>query len=60
MDGDVFRADSRFALIQWETLLQNNTISHWVGTNLESALYFCVLLFLFWIKHNQTLQEKYN
>ena len=34
-----FRADSRFAPSQWETLLQNNTVSNWLGTNLESALY---------------------
>ena len=33
------RADSRFVPIQWETSLQNNTISHWLGANLESALY---------------------
>ena len=32
------RADSRFAPSQWETLLQSNTVSHWLGTNLESAL----------------------
>ena len=32
------RADSRFAPSQWETSLQSNTISHWLGTNLESAL----------------------
>ena len=33
------RADSRFAPSQWETSLQSNAISHWLGTNLESALY---------------------
>ena len=32
-----FRADSRHAPSQWETSLQSNTISHWLGTNLESA-----------------------
>ena len=32
------RADSRFAPSQWETSLQSNTISNWLGTNLESAL----------------------
>ena len=31
------RADSRLVPSQWETLLQSNTISHWLGTNLESA-----------------------
>ena len=33
------RFDSRFAPSQWETLLQSNTISHWLGANLESALW---------------------
>ena len=30
--------DSRFAPSQWETLLQSNDVSHWLGANLESAL----------------------
>ena len=29
------RADSRWAPNQWETSLQSNTVSHWIGTNLE-------------------------
>ena len=29
------RADPRPAIIQWETSLQCNTVSHWLGTNLE-------------------------
>ena len=29
-------ADSRFAPSQWETSLQKNTASHWLGANLES------------------------
>ena len=33
------RADSRLAPSQWETSLQRNSISHWLGANLESALY---------------------
>ena len=33
------RADSRFAPSQWEMSLQNNSISHWLGANLESALH---------------------
>ena len=33
------RADSRFAPSQWETSLQSNAVSHWLGTNLESALH---------------------
>ena len=32
------RADSRFAPSQWETTLLCNDVSHWLGTNLESAL----------------------
>ena len=32
------RADPRFVPSQWETLLQSNAVSHWLGTNLESAL----------------------
>ena len=32
------RADSRFVPSQWETSLQSNTISHWLGANLESAM----------------------
>ena len=31
----LFRADSRIAHSQWETLLQSNTVSHWLGANLE-------------------------
>ena len=32
------RADSRLAPSQWETSLQSNTVYHWLGANLESAL----------------------
>ena len=32
------RVDSRLAPSQWETVLQSNAVSHWLGTNLESAL----------------------
>ena len=39
--GTYIRAHSRFAPSQWETSLQSNTLSHWLGTNLESALYMC-------------------
>ena len=37
-----FRSDSRLAPSQWETALQSNAVSHWLGANLESALYLCV------------------
>ena len=33
-----FRADARFASSQWETALQSNAVSHWLGANLDSAL----------------------
>ena len=33
------RADSRFAPSQWETSLQSNAVSHWLGANLKSALW---------------------
>ena len=32
------RADSRLAPSQWETALQSNAVSYWLGANLESAL----------------------
>ena len=39
------RADSRFAPSQWETALLCNAVSHWLGTNLESALdWMCLVL----------------
>ena len=41
---DVFyyRADSRFVHSQWEMALLCNDISHWLGANLESALYYTI------------------
>ena len=35
---DSFRADSRLVPGHWETSLQSNAVSHWLGANLESAL----------------------
>ena len=32
-----FRADTRLAPSQWETSVQSNAVSHWLGANLESA-----------------------
>ena len=32
-------ADSRLALSQWESSIQSNTVSHWLGANFESALH---------------------
>ena len=40
------RADSRLAPSQWETSLQSNAVSHWLGANLESALKKPVAWFL--------------
>ena len=37
--GWYLRVDSRLAPSQWETSLQSNAVSHWLGANLESALY---------------------
>ena len=34
----IHRTDSRLAPSKWEMPLQSNAISHWLGTNLESAL----------------------
>ena len=36
------RADCRLAPSQWETSLQSNAVSHWLGANLESILYMDV------------------
>ena len=38
-DNFYSRADSRFASSQWETVLLCNDVSHWLGANLEPALY---------------------
>ena len=40
---NIFRVDSRLAPSQWETLLQSNAVSHWLGANLESTLYFAMI-----------------
>ena len=40
------RADSRLAPSQWETSLQSNVVSHWLGANLESAQQTLVRWFL--------------
>ena len=34
----LYRADSRFAPTEWGTVLLCSDFSHWLGTNLESAL----------------------
>ena len=53
------RADSRFVPSQWETALLCNDVSHWLGTNLESALpkdetYQCTIfewVAVTWLQH---------
>ena len=47
------RANSRLAANQWETSLQSNTVSHWLGANLESALFIncCHLISVYWYTH---------
>ena len=42
-------ADSGLVPRQWETSLQSNTISHRLGTNLESVLYFIIIFFNYYI-----------
>ena len=36
--ASINRDDSRLVPSQWETSLQSNAVSHWLGANLESAL----------------------
>ena len=38
------RTDPRFAPSQWETPLQNNAVSHWLGANLESSLSIIIII----------------
>ena len=52
-----YRADSRFAPSQWETSLQGNAISHWLDTNLESALDYVHLPWCVWITVSQQYQQ---
>ena len=40
----IARADSRFALSQWETKLLCNNASYWLSANLESALYYTLYM----------------
>ena len=41
------KTDSRFAPSQWETSLQSNAVSHWLGANQESALLsYCIIVYV--------------
>ena len=42
------RADTRFALSQWEKALLCNNVSHWLGANQESALELTATYLLIW------------
>ena len=42
---NIYKADSRFAPGQWETSLQSNAVSHWLGANLKLALIYMLILF---------------
>ena len=61
------RADHKFAPSQWETALQSNDVSHWLGANLESAL--CIIvsdsvpeyyLYSCWLTANWTVNNNIN
>ena len=56
-DQTISRVDSRLAPSQWETSLQSNAVSHWLGANLESALSFVAAAWLNHLvqHHNQTI-----
>ena len=53
------KAGSRFAPSQWETSLQSNAVSHWLGANLESALLHCWYIWVIGILHwdNEIIQS---
>ena len=38
VEAPASRTDSKLSHSQWETSLQSNSVSHWLGANLESAL----------------------
>ena len=42
------RGDSKLVPSQWESLLQSNGISHWLGANLESALNMMLKCHVLW------------
>ena len=48
-----YRADCRIVLSQWETALLCNAVSHWLGANLESSLWY-----MFCLHHKIILYEK--
>ena len=54
-------ADSRFAPSQWETSLQSNAVSHWLGANLELALgYSFTFQSIFWENTLSSFKQKHS
>ena len=53
-----YRADSRFAPSQWETSLQRNAVSHWLGANLDSALQLINFALCLYIYFCQTVNNQ--
>ena len=49
-DSKRTQADFRLAPSQWETLLQSNAVSHWLGANLESGT---------WQKGSKSVRQKH-
>ena len=49
-----YRAESRFALSQWEVSLQSNAVSHRLGANIESALPLQYSFKKFSLKHSNS------
>ena len=46
----IYSVDSRFAPSQWQTALQSNDVSYWLGANLESALNILIYVTQFFVK----------
>ena len=42
----IYQADYRLVPSEWETALQSNAVSHWLGANLESALHYRLVIFV--------------
>ena len=52
-NSNVLKASHKRIPSQWETSLQSNAVSHWLGTTLESAL------LLYFIMQNQTFEANH-
>ena len=58
--GDCFRPDSRFVPSQWETSLQSNAVSQWLGTNLDLGLCFIMTVGIESCHGDSLLTSSYN